>query len=259
MTKILKKSITKLFKYFGYSVHIKKKDYMLNDFIVELDRTEVELIKYVYDNRLTMVTVPRLINTVKSCNYVVKNKIPGDFIECGVWRGGNGILAKKIFEYLGCNKNIWMFDTFQGMTKPTSIDVTSKNKDSAEKKFLQTQKDTHNEWCYASLEDVKKNCLDAGLNLGSFKFVKGDISETLKLPENIPELISILRLDTDWYESTKTELEVLYPNLSERGVLIVDDYGHWEGSRKAVDEYFSNKNYKPLFNIIDQDCRSAIK
>ena len=141
MSRLIKKSITKLFKYLGYSFHLKRKDYMLDNYIVELDNSEIELIKYVYDKRLTMVTIPRLINTVKSCCYVVNNKIPGDFIECGVWRGGNGILAKKIFEYMGSNKNVWMFDTFAGMTKPINIDVAGKTKTSAEEKFLQGQKE----------------------------------------------------------------------------------------------------------------------
>jgi hypothetical protein len=68
-----------------------------------------------------------------------------------------------------------------------------------------------------------------------------------------------LRLDTDWYKSTKTELEWLYPTLSNSGVLIIDDYGHWQGSRKAVDEYFANSEYKPLFNVVDYTGRSAIK
>lgn len=68
---------------------------MLKNYIVELNEIEIDLIKYVYENRLTMGTIPRLINTLKSCNYVVSNKIPGDFLECGVWRGGHGILAKK--------------------------------------------------------------------------------------------------------------------------------------------------------------------
>ena len=68
-----------------------------------------------------------------------------------------------------------------------------------------------------------------------------------------------MRLDTDWYESTKAELEILYPKLSNGGVLIIDDYGHWEGARKAVDEYFSSRKYKPLFNVIDRTGRSAIK
>lgn len=97
------------------------------------------------------------------------------------------------------------------------------------------------------------------MNLSSFNFVKGDICETLKQNNDIPPEISVLRLDTDFYESTKVELEVLYPRLSNSGVLIIDDYGHWEGSRKAVDEYFLSKNFKPLFHIVDQSCRSSIK
>jgi hypothetical protein len=66
-------------------------------------------------------------------------------------------------------------------------------------------------------------------------------------------------LDTDWYQSTKTELHWLYPVLSNNGVLIIDDYGHWQGSRKAVDEYFAKNPYKPLFNVVDFTGRSAIK
>ncbi len=259
MTKYILKSLAKLFKHFGYTLHVERKDYMLNNYIAELNTQETALIRYIYDNKLTMGPIPRLINTVKSCCYVVRNNIPGDFVECGVWRGGHAILAKKVFEYLGSDKKVWMFDTFEGMTKPTKIDKTINNGILAEKKFLQSQKENYNEWCYASLEDVKQNCLNANLNLDSLKFVKGDICHTLKLTENIPEKISVLRLDTDFYDSTKIELEVFYPKLCDNGVIIIDDYGRWEGSRKAVEEYFNSKKNKPLFNIIDKSCRSGIK
>ena len=231
----------------------------LRDIAIELEKQDIDMIKDVIDNKYTMTSPQRLINTLKSCHYVVKNNIPGDFVECGVWRGGNGILAKKVFEYLGSNKKVWMFDTFQGMTAPTSVDVAAKTQLAAESYFLKSQKETHNEWCFASLKDVQKNCSDAGLDINSFKFIKGDVCETLKTPKNIPAKISVLRLDTDWYESTKAELEILYPRLSDRGVLIIDDYGHWEGAKKAVDEYFSLQKYKPLFNVIDRTGRSAIK
>jgi len=118
---------------------------------------------------------------------------------------------------------------------------------------------SHNDWCFASLEDVKNNCLASGLNLSGFQFISGDVCQSLHQKVNIPKDISILRLDTDWYESTKVELEILYPILSNGGVLIIDDYGYWEGARKAVDEYFSCNTYKPLFNVIDSTGRSAIK
>ena len=226
---------------------------------IELDADEADIIKYVKGNRLTMTGLAECVNTLKSCKYAVENNIPGDFVECGVWRGGHGILAKKVFELLGSDKKVWMFDTFEGMTEPTKVDVYAISKKLAKINYDNMKTATHNEWCYASLEDVKNNCISSGLNLEAFNFVKGDVLQTLSIGKNLPKQICILRLDTDWYESTKAELEVLYPLLSKQGVLIIDDYGAWEGSRKAVDEYFDKTKYKPLFNVVNEAARSAIK
>ena len=236
-----------------------KRQRSLKKSIVELDYKDIEIIEYILTNRYSMSSVRRLVNTVKACRYVIENNIPGDFVECGVWRGGNAILAKKIFEHLNSDKKVWMFDTFEGMTAPTNVDIEAINQISAKNKFDESQTNTHNEWCYASLEDVQKNCSNSGIDIAALKFIKGDVCDTLKKPDNVPDHISVLRLDTDWYESTRAELEVLYPKLSNGGVLIIDDYGHWEGARKAVDEYFSLQKYKPLFNVIDRTGRSALK
>ena len=230
-----------------------------SDIAVELDTEEVKLISYVLENNFTMTSVARLVNTLKACKYVVQNNIPGDFVECGVWRGGHGILAKKIFERMGSSKKVWMFDTFEGMAEPTEHDVNAKTKEKALIKYQGKNKGTHVDWCYASLEDVKKCCQVSGIDINSINFIKGDVCNTLNDPANRPDNIAVLRLDTDWYKSTKAELEWLYPNLSNSGVLIIDDYGHWQGSRKAVDEYFANSEYKPLFNVVDYTGRSAIK
>jgi hypothetical protein len=258
MKKFIKRNIVKLLNQFGYSIQSVPGGRRGN-IAIELDDDDVDLIKYVFDSGLTMTCLSRLVNTLKSCRYVVENNIPGDFVECGVFRGGNGILAKRLFEKLGANRSVWMFDTFKGMTAPTEYDVQIRTKIHAGKQFRKKQKDQHNLWCYASLEDVKNNFLNSNLKLDRVNFIKGDVSETLKIKENIPSKIAILRLDTDWYESTKSELEILYPILSVGGVLIIDDYGFWQGSRKATDEYFSACNYKPLFNVITHSCRSAIK
>ena len=231
----------------------------LSDIAVELDAEEVKLISYVLENNFTMTSVARLVNTLKSCKYAVQNNIPGDFVECGVWRGGHGILAKKIFERMGSSKKVWMFDTFEGMAEPTEPDVNANTKEKASIKYQGQNKGNHVDWCYSSLEDVKKCCQVSGIDINSIKFVKGDVCNTLNDPANRPDEIAVLRLDTDWYKSTKTELEWLYPTLSNSGVLIIDDYGHWQGSRKAVDEYFANSKYKPLFNVVDYTGRSAIK
>lgn len=107
--------------------------------------------------------------------------------------------------------------------------------------------------------EVKNNCKKFNTNLDKFIFVKGDVTQTLLNKSNLPKKISVLRLDTDFYESTRIELDILYPLLSPKGVLIIDDYGSWTGSKKAVDEYFKMKDFKPLLNVIDRGGRSSIK
>jgi hypothetical protein len=163
------------------------------------------------------------------------NNIEGDFVECGVWKGGN-ILG--IMEYLNfhrmTNRNVWLYDTFQGMTQPEDIDV-----DLYERKASNILQEV---MCYANVEDVKKTLSISNFPKENVKYVVGDVSETLDFNYNLPEKISLLRLDTDWYKSTLKELSVLYPKLNKNGVLIVDDYGHWKGSKTAVDEYFKNEN-----------------
>ena len=172
---------------------------------------------------------------------------------------GNGIIARRIFDLMKSDKQVYMYDTFAGMTKPTSFDIKLVSKSPAIDKFNTQQRDKYNNWCYASLDEVKNNCKKSNLNLDKIKFIKGDVSKTLTDKSNLPDKICVLRLDTDWYESTKVELDILYPVLSYKGVLILDDYGHWEGAKKAVDEYFSSTIYKPLFNVIDSTARSSIK
>ena len=88
-------------------------------------------------------------------------------------------------------------------------------------------------------------------------YIKGKVEETI--PEIIPGKISLLRLDTDWYESTLHNLNHLFPLLSKGGILILDDYGHWQGARKAVDEYLEKNNVKILLNRIDYTGRIAVK
>jgi O-methyltransferase len=259
--KILKQLVQKAFNSAGYNINKYNggNEKIIINHAVELSTDEVKLICYILDNGYSMTSIPRLINTLKSCKYVIENKIPGDFVECGVWRGGNGILAKKIFEAMGSDKKVWMFDTFEGMTEPTNYDVRAASKTSASVKYQETLAENHSEWCYASIEEVRDNCKSSLIDISSVKFIKGDVIKTLAVNENLPKEISVLRLDTDWYESTKVELEVLYPILSEKGVLIVDDYGCWEGARKAIDEYFRNQQHKPLLNVVDSTGRTALK
>lgn len=194
-----------------------------------------------------------------ACKHVIERDVGGDFVECGVWRGGNALLAAKIFRLYGVNKRVWLFDTFMGMTEPSDVDTRTHDGFAAKVKFAETQRDTHNEWCFCSIDDVKQSFQEAGVLDENIVFVQGDVNETLDDQKNLPKEISVLRLDTDWYDSTKKELEVLYPMVSLGGVLILDDYGHWSGSRIAADEYFSNMKNRPFLQYTDAGGRAGVK
>jgi O-methyltransferase len=121
------------------------------------------------------------------------------------------------------------------------------------------QCDALNEWCFAPLDDVRANMNSTGYPMDQVNFVVGKVEQTLNLRSNIPDAIALLRLDTDWYESTKVELETLYDKLSPGGILLIDDYGYWDGTRRAVDEFFNSLPRKMLFNRIDNGGRLGVK
>lgn len=178
--------------------------------------------------------------------------IPGDIVECGVWRGGNIILARKVAPDRVC----WLYDTFSGMTKPEDVDVTLGGRIAMHSYTAKVK--GGRQWNGVSVDEVKKNFEQTGtLDESKLRFVVGPVEQTLLKPENLPEKISVLRLDTDFYSSTKIELEVLYPLLAVGGVLIVDDYGHWRGAKLAVKNYFGNS--RPAMKHIDYTAISLVK
>jgi hypothetical protein len=204
----------------------------------------------------TKTSLERQWALVSALNYLNRGNVEGAVVECGVWRGGNVLLAKRLCRDARADRKFYLFDTFTGMSEPTEKDVTHAGS-AADEKFSQRVREGHVDWDYASLEDVVENFRRANLLDSSVIFVKGKVENTLRESKNLPERIALLRLDTDWYESTKVELEVLYPRLNVGGVLIVDDYGHWQGARRAVDEYFRDANV--LMHRIDYTARMMLK
>ena len=208
----------------------------------------------------TMAALENRWTMLKSTRYVFEAKIPGAIVECGVWRGGSMMVSALALQAAGGDaaRELWLFDTFAGMTKPTDNDV--RDGDAALASWVADEREGYNEWCYASLEEVSKNIASTGYPMEKVKFVKGPVEKTLREKGNIPSEIAILRLDTDFYESTAIELELLYPRLAKNGVLIIDDYGQWSGSRKAVDEYLARRGIALLLQPIDDSgARMAIK
>jgi len=249
MLHIAKKFIQKSVNLFGYAI---AKD---SDLVIDKDERFIRI--YDQSRTFTMGFKQRMYALYKSVEYIIKNDIPGDFVECGVWRGGSTMLiAYTLLELNISNRKIYLYDTFEGMAKPTELDCgLSDEKIRALDNWKKEQKKDYNNWCYASLSEVKNNLALTKYPKNNLIFVKGKVEETI--PATMPSKISILRLDTDWYESTKHELIHLYPLLSKNGVLIIDDYGSWAGSKRAVDEYFSGAQI--LLNVLERTGRIGIK
>lgn len=205
----------------------------------------------------TITSKERMYALYKATEYVINANIPGDFVECGVLKGGSAmVIAYTLIKMNETNRKIYLYDTYAGMSKPTSEDYRiSNNSVYAMPMWENGQNKDYNTLAFSPLSDVRNNMFSTGYPKENLIFVKGKVEDTI--PETMPNQISLLRLDTDWYESTKHELIHLFPKLAKGGVLIVDDYGDWAGAKKAVDEYFSNK---PILLIrMDYTGRIAVK
>ena len=155
------------------------------------------------------------------------------------------------------DRDLHLFDTFEGMPRPQEVDVDMHGNSAMPVwEYTQIGEDS-SDFCRATLADVQAAMASTGYDKEKVHFHVGKVEVTI--PSAAPDRIALLRLDTDWYESTRHELEHLYPRLSSGGILIIDDYGHWRGSQKAMDEY-TEKYAPPLFlSRIDYTGRIAVK
>lgn len=213
----------------------------------ELSEEDLSFLRKVHSQSLTMTSFESLATLAIACKYISKWDLNSSFVEAGVWRGGSSLVAKK---FLGGAREYYLYDTYKGMTKPSDYDYRVGQNDgvSTQEKWKNENLETHNKWVYASLNDVKKNFDNFGLNDSRIHFVEGAVETTLR-ESDLPSEIILLRLDTDFYESTLIELEVLWPRLISGGILILDDYGHWDGARRAVDEYFYSIGLDSFFLV----------
>ena len=203
-------------------------------------------------NKFTMTPMERCWALYEAVRYVSQSGIAGDFVECGVWRGGSSMLSALTLLALNERaRKIYLYDTFEGMPEPTAKDVDIHGVPYS--RLWEQER----EILSVSLEEVKRNMLSTGYPEDHISFIKGMVEATI--PESAPDAISILRLDTDFHDSTYHELVHLYPRLSPGGVLIIDDYGHFQGARSATDQYFAETNQHILLNRVDYSCRIGIK
>jgi O-methyltransferase len=206
----------------------------------------------------TMTSIERMYGLYEAVGHVNRAGIPGEVVECGVWRGGSSMLAALRLLALGdTERSLWLYDTFEGMPEPGEHDADHSGTSIAATWDQYRGRTDDPMFAYASLEDVQANMATTSFPAERLHYVRGKVEETI--PASMPEQIALLRLDTDWYESTRHELEHLYPRLMPGGVLIIDDYGHWSGARKAVDEWLATIDAPPLLIRLDYTGRIAVK
>lgn len=207
----------------------------------------------------TMTSIEKLFALYKAVEFCERNAITGDFVECGVWRGGSAMMMALALRHFGStDRRLVLYDTFEGMSAPTAMDKTFDGQDAASLLRTTARYAGRNVWCYSTLEEVRENLATCGYPEDRVTYVRGKVEDTI--PRDLPSSIALLRLDTDWYESTRHELVHLYPLLVPSGVLIIDDYGHWQGARQAVDEFFASPSSgAPMLIRVDFSCRLALK
>lgn len=232
------------------------KNGVLRAFPPDFDPSMINTIRAV--SAFTMTSHERLFALIQAVRHVVGARIPGDIVECGVWRGGSMMaVAHTLGQMRSLDRDLYLFDTFEGMSRPTDADRDYAGR-SAERRFRRSQTSSDSaRWCEANAADVRRNLLATGYPEGRIHLVPGKVEATI--PAEAPKQIALLRLDTDWFESTRHELQHLFPRLASGGVLIVDDYGHWSGCRKAVDEYFAQFKHPVLLHRVDYTGRVLVK
>jgi len=247
---MIKAAIHKTFRLFGLDIiHFPPRYQVIPP---DFRKDELEILRQV--RPWTMTSPDRIYALIQAVRYLSANGIPGAMVECGVWKGGSmATVARTLLQLQDVSRELYLFDTFEGMTVPTVKDLNY-----AGKKASQVLRDIPGDRCEdAPLEQVKEVLYGTGYAREKIHFVRGRVEETV--PASAPDPIALLRLDTDWYDSTKHELVHLFPRLSKAGVIIIDDYGHWRGAREACDEYFAQNHIPILLNRIDYTGRIALK
>jgi len=248
----MKRLIKSMFRFAGFRVTRDNND--LTDIeLSDFEPWQREIIRSVQP--FTMTGRQRVATLVHTVCFLSQNRVPGAIVECGVWRGGSMMAVARCLSKLGdTNRELWLYDTFEGMPPPSADDVAYDGQPAAVEYARHETRGKH--WCKSGLEDVRENLFGTMYPRDRIHFVQGKVEETI--PASIPGEIALLRLDTDWYESTKHEMLHLFPLLHPDGSLITDDYGYWQGARKAIDEYFNENGLTPYLHRIDYTARLLI-
>jgi hypothetical protein len=235
----------------------------------ELEDEATECIHIVKHN--TMLSKRRLVTLFQQVAYCEQWEIPGDFVECGVWKGGAmGLMALANLRYGKQRRHLHLFDAFQEICEPdAAVDGVRALREV--KEF--TGKSGHDKGRLQGISGI----YDSLGGPGTLEDNRELLERTIRYPKDcihyhvgwfqeiIPadhqeiKSIAILRLDGDWYASTKVCLEYLFDKVVIRGIVVIDDYGTYEGCKRAVDEFFMTKQVRAYLTPVDSDCRFFVK
>lgn len=250
----MKRIINQMLFKFGYQI---SKVRSKSAFPSDIESNTAFMQKYQTCSRFTMTSVYRMYALFQATEYISRQKIGGDIVECGVWKGGSAMMiAQTLASMSDVRRQILLYDTYEGMPEPTDLDIDRLGR-VAKSKWNESRTESYNAWCYAPLDEVKSNLSRTQYPPERLLFVKGKVEDTI--PTTVPQQIALLRLDTDWYQSTYHELTHLFPLVIRGGVIIIDDYNHWQGQRKAVDQYFSENNVQIALVRIDKGGVIGVK
>lgn len=250
---MIKNIVKSFFNKLGYNL---LRSHNANALPPDFEKLHIEIIRKV--TPYTLTSPERLYSLIEAVRYIFQNDIEGDFVECGVYKGGSMMaIALTLLAEGVKDRELHLFDTFEGMPEPNEKDVDLWGNPAIKEFSKKKISAVSSTWINASLESVKQAMVLTGYPMERVHLVKGLVENTI--PDKAPQKISLLRLDTDWYQSTIHELIHLYPRLSPKGIVILDDYGHFKGAREAVDEYFHKNKMAPFLHRIDYSGRLIIK
>ena len=225
------------------------------EFPIDFSRKTIALCKKV--KPFTMTSYERIAVLEMGIKYLVKQNVPGDMVECGVARGGSIlVMAMTLVNMQAVDRRLWLYDTFEGMPEPTEYDL-GRYGTNAIKKYHKHLEGNVSKWINHPIEEVKSVIAKSEYPASNIRFIKGKVEDTLQ--KETPEQIAMLRLDTDFYESTKVEMDILYPKVSPGGLILLDDYYKWQGSKKAVDEFIETNKICIFWSRIDSNSAIGVK
>ena len=206
----------------------------------------------------TLTSPERVLALHEAVRFIVAAKVPGAIVECGVWRGGSMMAAAQTLVDAGVtDRDLYLYDTFEGPPAPTEDDVT---KDPAHYSASRAEQPGEGETPVVlqllPLEEIRQLMRGTGYPDSRIHFQVGKVQDTI--PVEAPSEVALLRLDTDSYSSTRFELEHLYPRVADGGIVIIDDYASFNGAREATDEYFDSQGIIPMLHRIDPASRMIV-